>query len=239
MRCRGRRIVFVTGIAMSSLQKVVDRILAARDLIPSRRAVLTAITGIDGCGKGYLTAQIVESLQARGVRAVGINIDGWLNLPARRFDSSDPARHFYDHAIRFEEMFGQLIFPLRDQRSLRLEADYAEETATTYRRHVYEFGEIDVIVLEGIYLLKRGFQNYYDLSCWIECSFETALDRAIARAQEGLPAAETIRAYRTIYFPAQEIHFRQDNPKAAATMIVNNDSRLGPVEVARFKRMIA
>jgi uridine kinase len=103
---------------------------------------------------------------------------------------------------------------------------YAEETATQFRKHVYEFEEIDVILLEGIYLLKRSFQSYYDLSLWIDCSFETALERAIARTQEGLPVAETIEAYRTIYFPAQKIHFEQDDPTHAATAIIPNDARL-------------
>ncbi len=218
---------------MATLRTVVDEILDVRSSIPSQRSVLTAITGIDGCGKGYLTAQIVDALKAEGLRAVVINIDGWLNLPIKRFDASNPAEHFYLNAIRFEEMFAQLVLPLRDQRSLRIAADYAEETATEYRRHVYDFEDVDVIALEGIYLLKLAFQAHYDLSIWIECSFDTALERAISREQEGLPPEETVRAYRTIYFPAQEIHFQRDNPKAGATLIVNNDARLGPVSWAK------
>jgi uridine kinase len=218
---------------MSTLQTVIDEILDARSSIPSQRSVLTAISGIDAGGKGYFTARLVDALQTKGVRAVAISVDDWLNLPNIRFDASNPAEHFYLHAIRFEEMFAQLILPLRDHRSLRLVADYAEETAAEYRRHVYEFEDVDVIALEGIYLLKRAFQAHYDLSIWIECSFDTALERAISRAQEGLPPEETIRAYRTIYFPAQEIHFQRDNPKAGATLIVNNDARLGPVSWAK------
>ncbi|MEK6300847.1 MAG: uridine kinase [Acidobacteriota bacterium] len=217
---------------MSDLQTVVNQILESRRSVSAQRSVLAAITGIDACGKGYVTTRIVNKLRAKGVRAAAITIDGWLNLPSKRFDASNPAEHFYLHAIRFEEMFAQLVLPLRDRRSLRLEADYAEETTTEYRRHIYEFEDIDVIALEGIYLLKRAFQPHYDLSYWIECSFDTALERAIARAQEGLPPEETVRAYRTIYFPAQEIHFQRDNPKAAATLLVNNDARLGPVSWA-------
>ena len=214
---------------MVTLQTIVDKIVDARSSIPSQRSVLTAITGIDGCGKGHVTARIVKALQTKGVRAVAINIDGWLNLPNRRFDASNPAEHFYLHAIRFQEMFAQLILPLRDHRSLRIVADFAEETATKYRRHVYEFEDVDVIALEGIYLLKRGFRAHYDLSIWVECSFDTALERAISRAQEGLSPEETIRLFRNVIFPAQEIHFQRDNPKAGATLIVNNDERLGPV----------
>lgn len=211
---------------MLDVGRVVDQILNARESAPAERSVLAAISGIDGCGKGYATARIVDLLEAKGLRVAAINVDGWLNLPGKRFGSSDPPEHFYLHAIRFEEMFTQLILPLRDRRSVRVSADYTEETATEYRSHVYEFEDIDVIALQGIYLLKRAFVSRYDLSVWIECSFDTALERALSRAQEGQPPEETARAYRAIYFPAQEIHFLRDDPKARATLIVNNDARL-------------
>jgi uridine kinase len=210
---------------MTELQVVIEQILATRASIPAQRSVLVAITGIDGCGKGYVAAQLLKQLMAQGIRAAITSVDGWLNLPQVRFDRSNPAQHFYLHSIRFDEMFSQLVLPLRDRRSLRLEADYAEETAAAYRRHIYGFEELDVILLEGIYLLKRPFQAYYDLSVWIECSFETALERAIARAQEGLTPEATVEAYRNIYFPAQEIHFQRDDPRSAATLVVNNDAQ--------------
>lgn len=123
-------------------------------------------------------------------------------------------------------MFRQLVFPLRDSGSLRIEMDYAEETATIYRKQLYEFKDIDIILLEGIYLLKRQYQTYYDLSFWIDCTFETALERALARGQESLPPEATIKAYRTIYFPAQEVHFAENEPKRAASAIITNDPRL-------------
>ena len=214
---------------MSTLQNLVNEIMDARSLIPSHRSFLTAISGIDSSGKGYFTARIVNALQNKGLRAVAINVDGWLNLPDRRFDVHNPAEHFYLHAVRFSEMFERLIFPLRDRRSLRIEADFTEETSTEYLRHVYDFEGVDVIALEGIFLLKRAFQARYDLSIWIDCSFDTALERAISLSQVRLTPEETIRAFRTIYFPAQEIHFQRDDPKAGATLIVNNDERLGPV----------
>ena len=87
----------------------------------------------------------------------------------------------YRHAIRFDDLFTQLVLPLRERRSLHLAADYAEETAAEYRRHTYAFEETEVIVLEGIYLLKRELQAHYDVSVWIDCSFATALARALAR----------------------------------------------------------
>ena len=208
---------------MMKIGDVVDAIVMQRTLLANKQAMLVAISGIDGSGKGYLAEKIVRMLLQQHLRVANVNIDGWLNLPDKRFSKTNPAEHFYQHAIRFDELFAQLVFPLRERRSVCLEANYAEETATKYRKHTYKFEDIDVIVLEGIDLLKRQFQAYYDLSFWVECSFDTALERSIARAQEGLPPEETVNAYQTIYFPAQEIHFNLDQPRAAVTASVNND----------------
>jgi hypothetical protein len=55
---------------------------------------------------------------------------------------------------------------------------------------------------------------------------DIAVERAIARGQEGLPEEQTIAAYRTIYFPAQELHLSRDDPKTAATLALVNDPRI-------------
>ncbi len=140
---------------------MIDSILETRRQVSTQRSILVAVSGIDGCGKGYLTAKIVDVLKASGINAVGINGDGWLNLPNKRFNRDNPAEHFYLHAFRFDEMFSQLVLPLRDRRSIHIEADFAEETATTYRQHLYQFEKVDAIVLEAIYLLQSAFMAEY------------------------------------------------------------------------------
>lgn len=86
------------------------------------------------------------------------------------------------------------------------------------------FRDIDIVLLEGIFLFKPEYRDHFDLKIWIECSFETALQRAMARGQEGLPPAETRRAFETIYFPAQRVHFARDNPREFADIIFVNDT---------------
>ncbi len=120
-------------------------------------------------------------------------------------------------------MFHQLVLPLKVSRKVSIISEFAEETATEYRKHTYQFEDIDIILLEGIYLLKRSYRSYYDLSLWVECTFETALHRALKRRQESLSPDETILAYNTIYFPAQRIHFERDDPCSAADVLIIND----------------
>lgn len=209
--------------AMAHIDDAVARILNQRAILPGDRSLLVGISGIDGSGKGFVATQIEAHLAQHAIAAARINVDGWLNLPDERFSTIDPGKHFYEHAIRFDEFFAQLVLPLRDHRSLSLSADFAEETARKYRKHTYRFKNVGVILVEGIFLFRREHRKLFDLAIWTDCSFPTALARALERGQEGLPPAATIWAYETVYFPAQRIHQDRDNPRDAADIILDND----------------
>ena len=204
---------------MITIDGVVSKILERRATTPETRSLLVGISGIDGSGKGYLAAQLEARLALHALTSATLNVDGWLNLPEKRFDRNAPAQNFYENAIRFDEFFEQLVIPLRDRRSVHLVADFVEETASRYRKHAYDFSDVSVVLVEGIFLFKPRYREYFDLTIWIDCSFPTALARAIDRAQEGLSPASTIAAYETIYFPAQRIHLDHDKPRENADLI--------------------
>jgi len=208
---------------MSSIDEVVRKILERRANLPDTRSLLIGVSGIDGCGKGYLATQLQAHLALHGMNSTILNVDGWLNLPHKRFDQNAPAVNFYENAIRLDQFFSQLVLPLRDRRSIHLEADFVEETASEYRKHTYDYKDVSVVLVEGIFLFKPQYRKYFDLAIWIDCSFPTALARAIDRAQEGLSPANTIAAYDAIYFPAQRIHLAQDKPRENADLIFEND----------------
>jgi uridine kinase len=211
---------------VQTIGAVIETALACRASYPAEMALLVGLSGIDGCGKGYLAGQLVAAFTERGLKSAAINVDGWLNLPAIRFDSRRSAESFYEHALRLDELFARLVLPLRETRSARVTMDWVEETASASRPFTYDFQDLDIIVLEGVYLFKRAYRKHFDLAVWIDCSWETALERSIARSQEGLSPEATVRAYRTTFFPAEEIHFARDDPRGTADLIVPNDPRL-------------
>jgi uridine kinase len=210
---------------MSSFEEVVRKILELRANIPDTRSLLVGVSGIDGCGKGYFAKQLQAHLAMHGVIPTILNVDGWLNLPHKRFDQNALAVNFYENAIRLDQFFSKLVLPLRDRRSVHLVADLVEETGSEYRKHAYDYEDVSVVLVEGIFLFKPQYRKYFDLTIWIDCSFRTALARAIDRAQEGLSSANTIAAYDTIYFPAQRIHLAQDKPRENADLIFENEVR--------------
>lgn len=188
-----------------------------------RRALLVAISGIDGSGKSALASKATELLEGRGLRTARITLDPWHTPWPVRYDANDPGPHFYRHAFGFDELFERLITPLRERRSIRLTLDLIRLVDDAWVPHTYDFTDVDVILLEGIFLLRRDLRHRYDLAFWVECSFGTALARALARNQEGQSEARLRDDYARIYFAAQRHHIALDAPAAHADGVIPND----------------
>src|SRR5262249_53128606 len=125
-------------------------------------------------------------------------------------------------AYRFDELFSGLIDPLCRTRSISTTAPLLDLATDQISEHRFELGDVDVVLLEGIFLFKRAIRARYDLSIWIECGFEAALGRALERNQENQSQDELARDYERIYFPAQRIHFERDDPRAHAAITIPN-----------------
>src|SRR6266480_3038374 len=208
---------------LNQLDFFASKIVATRTEKSAEQAILVGISGIDAVGKGFITEKIAKRLRESGWRVATINADDWLNLPEVWMSRRTQGEHFYEHAMHFDKMFDQLIVPLKENRAVSFVADCADAKGKK-RKHRYEFRKIDIVLLEGIFLFKPAHRRHFDLTAWVDCSFATALKRAITRCQEGLSPAETARAFSTIYFPAQRIHFARDNPQGAADFIIQNDN---------------
>src|SRR5437870_5999488 len=146
---------------LNQLDFLTSKIVAKRAERSAGQAVLVGISGIDAGGKGFITEKIAQRLQESGWRVATINADDWLNLPGVCLSRRKPGEHFYEHAMRFDEMFDPLIVPLKQNRAVSFVADCADAKGNR-RKQSYEFHKVDIVLLEGIYLLKRAYWEHFD-----------------------------------------------------------------------------
>src|SRR5262245_18546582 len=100
---------------MVGLEQTIELIVAEREQVPACRSLLVGLSGIDGSGKGYLARQLLIALRGRASSVISLSADDLSAEPDKRFDPNRPAEHFYEHGFRFEEMFRDLILPLKFQ----------------------------------------------------------------------------------------------------------------------------
>jgi uridine kinase len=211
---------------INELQDLIPDVVAQRSRLRPSESLLLAVSGIDASGKGYVAARISELLHLNGLNAVTIGVDPWLGDPRQWSGKQDAAELFYRYGIRFDDLFRALVLPLKQHRSITLPATLRRQIDSGQYGHIYDYRDVDVIILEGIFLLKRALRSHHDISLWVECSFRTSLERALQRNQEGLPPALIARDYHSVYHPAQRIHFAVDHPRGSADQVFVNDPRL-------------
>ena len=214
---------------MSYISELADNIIEKFKIHSSTNTFTVGISGIDASGKGYITGFLQKELEKRNYKVANINVDPWQNPIPIRLQEEDPAENFYKNVFRWDNFFKQLIVPLRTNRHIYLQTSLIRTDGDFYYSFIYDFNDIDILLIEGIFLFKQELLNYYDWKIWIDCSFETGIYRAIERNSEKLSREQLIHDYNTYYYPAQIYHFQRDDPKDVSNIIYCNDELLGTV----------
>ena len=182
-----------------------------------------AISGIDASEKGYTADLLQQNLESKGYKVANINIDPWQNPIPILLKKENAAENVYENIFRWNDFFEQLIFPLQKNKSIYLETHGIRTDADVYYPLINNYKNIDILLIGGILLFKRNYLSFYDHKVWIDCSFETGLQRAIARNAEKLNERRLLLDYYIYYYAAQRLHFERDDPKKAADIIFNNN----------------
>lgn len=206
----------------------VEHLLSAISQDHSPVPLFVGISGIDASGKSTLARTLAGELAARAIPAASLNID-WFHTPAtvrflpphRRAEPPEShGRHFFDHAFRWEELFGKVVDPLLATGECRADIGVHDMKADAIKLARIEHRAVRVVILEGIFIFRREYADRFHMRLWIDCPFELALQRALARNQEGL-SPDAIRAdYRRIYLPAQRYHLERDRPSDRAHSVL-------------------
>lgn len=208
---------------ISTIDKLAEQVIATHRMHNGPQLFTVAISGIDASGKGYITRLLEEQLEKSGYRVANINIDPWQTPIPVRLNQENPAENLYNNIFRWEDFFRQLILPLKIHKNIRLDAELIRTDADRYYSYTYEYNDLDILLLEGILLFKEEYFKYYDLKVWIDCSFETGLQRALRRNVEKLDEPRLIHDYDTFYYAAQRLHLEKDLPILRADIIFDND----------------
>ncbi len=209
-----------------SIKELADRVVENYQQQLSSSAFTVGISGIDASGKGYITKLLQEELEQRGYKVANINIDPWQNPIPVRLQQGNAAANFYKNVFRWDDVFNELLKPLKQERSIFLKTQLIRTDADIYYTHIYRYEGIDILLIEAILLFQDRFLPFYDYKIWIDCSFETGMRRALARNVEKLEQKRLEDDYNVYYYAAQRLHFEKDNPVSHADLIIDHDSDL-------------
>jgi len=193
---------------------IYRRILQAVDACPARGATkLVAIDGRGGSGKTRLAAELMS-------------IDGSLKLLS--------VDHFPCWGDEYPYHPTGVQTRISEARLLKALLPLSENAPAAYRRsHWWETDRIErltrvepgwTVLVEGCYSLLPSLRPLYDFSIWVECPYERALARAMARDE----VDEVSRAgWEFGHAPNQERYIETHRPSEFADMAIVSTQKAG------------
>lgn len=187
--------------------------------------VILAVDGLDGAGKGDFADGLAAVFAEQDIAAFRASVDGFHKPRAERYARGHAsAEGFYHDSYDYETMRRVLIDPFRDgaqtsaTTGFQLAAWDADRDAPALSRWVTAPADA-VLVVDGIFLLRPELRDLWDVSIWLDVSFERAFARLAARhGIDPNPDADTNARYRH----GQELYAREAQPVAAASIVVEN-----------------
>lgn len=183
----------------------------------SNKALIVAISGIEGGGKRILTEKIAEALRLENITVAIVHGDDWEASESVRFNVMNSPEEYYLNAYRFDEMIEELILPLKLFNSVKTSVSLDD---VMHPRTVdYNFEDVDIILIEGVYLLQEAYLDLYDYTCWVESEFDAALARLAGQSNIEQSQEALVNLFELLIKPAGQYHIFTDDPKGNANSI--------------------
>ena len=183
----------------------------------STKAQIVAISGIEGGGKRALAEKVAAALKLEGISVAIVHTDDWEAAESVRFNIMSSPEEYYLNAYRFDEMIEQLILPLKLFGSIKTSVTL--EDVMTPRTVEYDFTDIDIIIIEGVYLLQEAYLDLYDYTCWVESDFDAAFTRLTGQSYIEQSQEALVNIFEMLIKPAGQYHIYTDDPQGHADSI--------------------
>lgn len=203
------------------IAKIVTKIFAVRH---HDRSSIVGIDGVDLSGKTLLAYDLAEVLCRHGEEVVLIHEDDFLNSAEIRYQQGEwSVTGFYEDFFDFRALVDNILLPVQAAKPV----EYAFQSYAPYRSHDsyrrYTIGLQDLVLVEGLFLLRKELRGYLDLMIRLKIPAELVLKRALARDVPTLGPYEYVRRhYERQVLPAQALYERLGDPDSIADIVIEN-----------------
>ncbi|PKO13089.1 MAG: uridine kinase [Chloroflexi bacterium HGW-Chloroflexi-10] len=199
-----------------------------------------AIDGVDAAGKSRLVKELLFPLRKHRRPIITISLDNFHHPRQYRYRRGEesPEGYYYD-SFNYPAIIENVLKPLGPDGSRNYSTGVFDLTTNTDKNHPEERAEDNAILLmDGIFMMRPELNGFWDLTIFLDISFETSIERAIQRDLTIMGSYEALqRRYQRRYIPGQELYLQLCHPKQRANVLIENDDFRNPV--IYFQRQVA
>ena len=185
----------------------------------SDRPFIVAIDGLSGSGK----TTMVEQLRDLANDVMVFHIDDFIVERFKRYGTGESeAMEYYARQWDVDLLVETLFKPLQEGQA-KLTLPYYERDRDEVIDRTVEITPNGLVLIEGIFLLRDEWRNYFDYVVYLDCPQEVRYERVLHRDTYIGDLAERLDKYTRRYWPGEAHYLETVNPKGKADHIVQAD----------------
>jgi uridine kinase len=216
-----------TASRAQALGRIVDHLVARSPGHPLR----VGVDGITAAGKTTLAGELVLAVQRAGRPAIHLSMDGFHHRRERRYRQGlGSGIGYYEDAFDLTAFCELVLRPLGPggdlcfaPRVIDLEADLpVQERATADPE--------SILFVDGSFLQRDELAGHWDEVIFVDTDFDEARIRGARRDATMFGGVQqATERYRSRYHEASRIYLESLDPKAAATIVLENNQPERPI----------
>ena len=208
------------------IETLAGEIVALERPHPTR----VGIDGVDGAGKTTFADELVEPIRRRGRSVIRASVDCFHQPRALRYARGrDSPEGYFRDSFDYERVGACLLDPLGPGGSLHYRIAAFDHRTDSPVESPLELAEPNAILLfDGIFLHRPELVDAWDLSVFLATTFRVTIARGALR-DGGSPDVDHPANRR--YVEGQTLYLRECDPRARATIVIDNDDLRHPFRI--------
>ncbi|MCD4817636.1 MAG: hypothetical protein K8S23_02965 [Candidatus Cloacimonetes bacterium] len=218
---------------------IVKYIIETIKVLKKDKPLIIVFDGVDTSGKTTLANSVFESMQEQKLSIpLRIQIDKFHNPRNVRIQKGDlsPEGFFYD-SFNHKAIFQNVIDPIKKGSGKLISKKYDYRIEKEIKSVEVSITNKTIILFDGIFMNRDEFYQKWDLSIFLDVSFDTVIERALKRDTHLFGGKDSIKKrYLKKYIPGEKIYLEKCKPLERADIVIDNNDYLNPKLLKKWKR---
>ena len=205
---------------MESINQVTKRVLSHYHHHSNKnRPFIVGIDGLGGSGKTTLALNLKQELRIVDHEASILHMDDHIVIKSERYGTGN--EEWYEYYVlqwNIELIRTDLFLKLyRNHETIAL--PFYQSLTDTIVTQPINITPATIILIEGVFLQRKEWRDFFDYMIFIDCSYEVRAERVVGRDVYLGDEQARIDKYKRRYWLAEEHYFLNENPIGQADYI--------------------
>lgn len=178
------------------------------------------IDGLGGAGKSTISETLCQKFEDNNYNVMLLHIDDFINVREVRYNSAFPDwQCYYDLQWRFD-YFLNVINEIKNGQKDYIDIELYDKDNDTYFEKRFSIHNNTIVIVEGVFLQKKEFNNIFDYMIYIDIPEKVRLRRVLKRDTYIGDEQQIIDKYENRYFPAEHRYVEEYQPQDNVDFVI-------------------